>query len=112
VFNGPKAKPGSTTPASGLIPTVTPGASAATATTIDPGFAQVLPYGPSTAPDTTAKPTVAAGPQIPGPKGKNSVKSIALVGAGVLVTVIAMHGLWLRNEVRRTGALEVLEPEL
>jgi hypothetical protein len=34
------------------------------------------------------------------------------VGAGVLVTVIAMHGLWLRSEVRRSGALEVLEPEL
>jgi len=109
VFNAPKSKPG-TTPTSGLIPKITPGIAPAAVTTIDPGFAPVLPYASTT--DTTAKPTAAAGPAVPAPKGKNSVKSIALVGAGVLVTVIAMHGLWLRSEVRRSGALEVLEPEL
>ncbi len=44
-------------------------------------------------------------------KGKTSVGSIAAIGAGLLVAVIALHGLWLRSEVRRADALEPLDPE-
>ncbi|MDQ1417506.1 MAG: hypothetical protein QOF81_3119, partial [Acidimicrobiaceae bacterium] len=44
-------------------------------------------------------------------KGKTSVGTIAVVGAGLLIAVIALHGLWLRSEVRRSGTLEALEPE-
>ncbi|MDP9074618.1 MAG: hypothetical protein M3N98_10680, partial [Actinomycetota bacterium] len=109
VFNTPKVKPSSSNPVVGLNPKALPGGGVPTATTVDPGFSPVLPYGPTT--PTTATPTVAA-PVVPVAKGKSSVKSIALVGAGLLVTVVAMHGLWLRSEVKRTGALEVLEPEI
>jgi hypothetical protein len=52
-----------------------------------------------------------AAPAAPATKGKTSVGTIALIGAGLLVGVIALHGLWLRSEVRRTPVLEVLEPD-
>ena len=36
-----------------------------------------------------------------------------LIAAMVRATVVvALHGLWLRSEVKRSGALEVLEPEM
>jgi hypothetical protein len=91
--------------ASGGIPT---GAAGAPATT-DPGFNPTLPYNQQ--PAATDPPTVAVAAP-PAAKGHgSSVGSIALVGAGLLVIAIALHGLWLRSEVRRAGVLETLEPE-
>ncbi len=75
----------------------------------DTGFQPVLPYGrqaPTSAPGP-ASIAAPAGPQ----KGKTSVGTIAVVGAGLLIAVIALHGLWLRSEVRRSTTLEPLEPE-
>ncbi len=78
-------------------------------TTTDNGFNPALPYGQQPAP--TDPPAIVSAPP-PAPKSHSSVGSIALVGAGVLVIVVALHGLWLRSEVRRSGALEALEPEM
>jgi len=82
-----------------------------TPTTPDPGFAATLPYGAQ--PTQTDPPTDSASLAAPATpaKGKTSVGTIALIGAGLLVGVIALHGLWLRSEVRRTPVLEVLDPE-
>lgn len=81
----------------------------ATATTIDPGFDPTLPYGTTLPPTPGTNPTAIATPSTH--KGGNSVGTIAAFGAGLLIAVIALQGLWLRAEVRRSGALEVLEPE-
>ncbi|MDP9074662.1 MAG: hypothetical protein M3N98_10900, partial [Actinomycetota bacterium] len=70
VFNTPKVKPSSSNPVVGLNPKALPGGGVPTATTVDPGFSPVLPYGPTT--PTTATPTVAA-PVVPVAKGKSSV---------------------------------------
>ena len=76
----------------------------------DAGFQPTLPYGSrSTVPPTT-DPAVITSPPVH-KTGKTSVGSIAVVGAGLLIAVIALHGLWLRSEVRRAGALEPLDPE-
>jgi hypothetical protein len=76
----------------------------------DAGFQPTLPYGSrSTAPPTT-DPAVITAPPVH-KAGRTSVGSIAVVGAGLLIAVIALHGLWLRSEVRRAGVLEPLDPE-
>lgn len=78
----------------------------------DPGFQPVLPYQPAGNSNNspTSDPAV-VGQTSPAPKGKGTVRSIALIGAGLLVAVVAFHGLWLRSEVKRASVLEVLEPE-
>jgi hypothetical protein len=84
----------------------------ATPTTADPGFNPLLPYQRTTTSDPgTTDPAVIAAPPLTPKKSSSSIGTIAVVGAGLLVAVIALHGLWLRGEVRRSGALEVLEPE-
>lgn len=83
-----------------------------TPTTPDPGFGATLPYGAQPAqPDPTTDSSALATPAPPAAKGKTSVGTIAVIGAGLLIGVIALHGLWLRSEVRRTPVLEVLDPE-
>lgn len=96
----PKLSPAVTTPAA---PVDTPANG-------DTGFLPSLPYGQRAAPPTTADPAVIPVPAAPHKAKSTSVGSIAVVGAGLLLAVIALHGLWLRSEVRRSGALEVLEP--
>jgi hypothetical protein len=83
-----------------------------TPVTPDPGFSPSLPYGakPPEDPGTTVASSPLAAPVAPH-KGKTSVGTIAVIGAGLLIGVIALHGLWLRSEVRRSPVLEVLEPE-
>jgi hypothetical protein len=77
----------------------------------DTGFAPTLPYGEQPSTTVNEDPgSIAAGP-VTAHKGKTSVGTIAVVGAGLLIAVIALHGLWLRSEVRRSGTLEALEPE-
>jgi hypothetical protein len=98
-FN-PKLAPAVTTPAA---PVDTPANG-------DTGFLPSLPYGQRAAPTTTTDPAVITVPAAPHKAKATSVGSIAVVGAGLLLAVIALHGLWLRSEVRRSGALEVLEP--
>ena len=80
-------------------------------TSVDPGFQPVLPYTQpqATDPNTTDPAVISAPPSHKA--GNKSVAAIAAVGAGLLVAVIAMHGLWLRSEVRRAGTLEVLDPD-
>jgi hypothetical protein len=121
---GPPGFTGKVTPGKTLAPgaganglKIAPGSPAVvvpdTPTTPDPGFSPSLPYGakPPQDPGTiTADPSPLAAPVAPH-KGKTSVGTIAVVGAGLLIGVIALHGLWLRSEVRRTPVLEVLEPE-
>jgi hypothetical protein len=116
-FTG-KVTPGKTvapgTGSSGLK--IAPGSPAVvspeTPVTPDPGFSPSLPYGakPPQDPGTTAASSPLAAPVAPH-KGKTSVGTIAVIGAGLLIGVIALHGLWLRSEVRRSPVLEVLEPE-
>jgi hypothetical protein len=76
----------------------------------DTGFAPTLPYGQQPSTTINEDPGSIAAPVTPH-QGKTSVATIAALGAGLLIAVIALHGLWLRSEVRRAGALEVLEPE-
>jgi hypothetical protein len=88
----------------------TPAAGSDTPAGGDTGFLPNLPYGQTT---TTTPSDQAALSAPPAPhKGKTSVGTIAVIGAGLLVAVIALHGLWLRSEVRRTGTLEALDPEV
>jgi hypothetical protein len=76
----------------------------------DTGFLPNLPYGQQ--PTTTIAPDPGVVASTPlAHKGKTSVGTIAIIGAGLLVAVIALHGLWLRAEVRRSGTLEALDPE-
>ncbi len=94
-----------------LAPAVTaPAAPVDTPANGDTGFLPSLPYGQRAAPPTTSDPAVLTVPAAPHKAKTTSVGSIAVVGAGLLLAVIALHGLWLRSEVRRPGALEVLEP--
>lgn len=96
------AKPG--TPAAAVAGADTPANG-------DTGFAPTLPYGEQPSTTLNEDPgSIAAGP-VTAHKGKTSVGTIAVVGAGLLLAVIALHGLWLRSEVRRSGTLEALEPE-
>lgn len=106
------AKPGGTTAGGGFNSKPSPApAVGGTPNTVDPGFEATLPYQQLPGTGTTLDPAV-VGPRNPAAKGRpSSNTSIALTGAGLLVSVIAMHGLWLRNEVKRSGVLEVLEPE-
>lgn len=101
-FSPVKVRGGNAFSAPNLGPPATPG-------TVDPGFAATLPYGQ---PAPTDPPAVVSAPPAPSAKARSSVGSIALVGTALLVIVVALHGLWLRGEVRRSGALEVLEPEM
>ncbi len=90
----------------------TPGiiaASGATATTSGGGYNPTLPYGSALEAPTTRDPDAISVPAAPH-KG-SSVGTIAALGAGFLIAVIALHGLWLRSEVRRAGTLEAIEPE-
>jgi hypothetical protein len=77
----------------------------------DTGFQPTLPYGAQPSTTLGDDPGSIAAPVVPAHKGKTSVGTIAVVGAGLLIAVIALHGLWLRSEVRRSGTLEVLDPE-
>lgn len=84
--------------------------SGTTSTTDGGGFNATLPYGsvPQSAPPTTSDPAAIA---VAKPHKASSVGTIAAIGAGLLIAVIAVHGLWLRSEVRRAGTLEPLEPD-
>lgn len=89
------------------------GAAAATGTTSTTdggGFNATLPYGsvPQSAPPTTGDSAAIA---VGKPHKSSSVGTVAAIGAGLLIAVIAVHGLWLRSEVRRAGTLEPLEPD-
>ncbi len=76
----------------------------------DPGFQPLLPYGQAST-TIAGDPTALSAPPVAPHKGKTSVGTIAVIGAGLLVAVIALHGLWLRAEVRRPTPLEALDPE-
>jgi hypothetical protein len=80
-------------------------------TSVDPGFQPVLPYTqpPATDPGTTDPAVISTPPAHKA--GHNSVAALAAVSGGLLIAVIAMHGLWLRSEVRHGGTLEVLDPD-
>jgi hypothetical protein len=116
---GFNVKPGTGKPATGTFPGAfkpTPGTAASVAGSDAPGngdtgFAPTLPYGQQPSTTVSEDPGSLAAPVVPAHKGKTSVGTIAVVGAGLLIGVIALHGLWLRSEVRRSGTLEVLEPE-
>lgn len=82
----------------------------ASPTTVDPGFEPTLPYGTTVPPTAGTNPPSALAAPTPHKSG-NSIATIAAVGAGLLIAVIALHGLWLRAEVRRAGILEVLDPD-
>jgi hypothetical protein len=85
--------------------------SATTPSTSGGGYNPLLPYGsiPQPASPTTLDPAAIS---VPAPPHKgSSIETIAVVGAGLLVAVLALHGLWLRSEVRRAGTLEPLDPE-
>jgi hypothetical protein len=85
------------------------GAANVTTTTSGGAYNPTLPYGAlPAAPPTTSDPAAIS---VPATHKGSSVGTIAAVGAGLLIAVIAMHGLWLRSEVRRAGALEAIDPE-
>jgi hypothetical protein len=90
--------------------TPSPAPAAITTTTSGGAFSPVLPYGAQPAPPTSADPQALGVPK-PVSKGGSPIGTIAAIGAGLLVAVIALHGLWLRSEVRRGDALEPLDPE-
>jgi hypothetical protein len=112
----PKAVPGKLGGGTGggVLHAPTPGTLAAPsadnpATAADPGFQPLLPYGATTT--VPSDPAVLSAPPVAPHKGKTSVGTIAVIGAGLLVAVIALHGLWLRAEVRRPTPLEALDPD-
>jgi hypothetical protein len=108
---GAKAAGGSSTGTFKATPGTAPQAAVGPEAGGDTGFAPTLPYGQQPSTTVAAEdPGSIAAPVVP-KKGKTSVGTIAVVGAGFLIAVIALHGLWLRSEVRRSGTLEVLEPE-
>lgn len=110
VVTGP-AKSGGTSGAghtSGTIILATPSAPAATTTTTLGGdFSPILPYGTTTT-NSTVDPSALS---VPTKHKGSSVATIAAVGAGLLIATIALHGVWLRSEVRRGDPLEPLDPE-
>jgi hypothetical protein len=79
----------------------------------DNGYKSQLPYGsppPNTAEDGGSQ---AASPPLTraSTNGKDNVRTAAAVAGGLLAIVLAMHGMWLRAEVKRASLLEAVEPE-
>ncbi|MGH9125943.1 MAG: hypothetical protein ACRDZ8_14630 [Acidimicrobiales bacterium] len=110
VVTGP-AKNGTTSGAgrtSGTVILAVPSVASTTTTTLGGDFSPVLPYGTTTSTSSTVDPSALS---VPTKHKGSSVATIAAVGAGLLVATIALHGVWLRSEVRRSGQLEPLDPE-
>lgn len=80
----------------------------------DNGYKSQLPYG-SAAPNANSSedgPQAASAPLTrASANGKDNVRTAAAVAGGLLAIVLAMHGMWLRAEVKRAGLLEAVEPE-
>ena len=78
-----------------------------TTTTLGGDFSPVLPYGTTTTQSTIDPAAIS----VPTKHKSSSVATVAAIGAGLLIATIALHGVWLRSEVRRSGQLEPLDPE-
>lgn len=89
------------------VPSI-PSVASTTTTTVGGDFSPVLPYGTTSSTNSTIDPSALS---VPSKHKGSSVATIAAVGAGLLVATIALHGVWLRSEVRRSGQLEPLDPE-
>jgi hypothetical protein len=77
----------------------------------DPGFQETLPFKPGDKEDGTDT-TEVLHQTVPGIHAKSAQRPALLFVAGsLLATVLLMHLLWLKSEVRRAGPLEsVTEP--
>jgi hypothetical protein len=79
----------------------------------DNGYKSQLPYG--SAPPNTAEDGGSQAASAPltraSTNGKDNVRTAAAVAGGLLAIVLAMHGMWLRAEVKRASLLEAVEPE-
>jgi len=93
---------------SGTIILAAPTVPSITTTTLGGDFSPVLPYGTTSSTSSTVDPSALS---VPTKHKGSSVATIAAVGAGLLIGTIALHGVWLRSEVRRSGQLEPLDPE-
>ena len=102
-LNAAKAKHGGSSDNGGIT----------SASEADNGYKSQLPYGsspPNTAEDGGSQ---AASPPLTraSTNGKDNVRTAAAVAGGLLAIVLAMHGMWLRAEVKRASLLEAVEPE-
>jgi hypothetical protein len=87
------------------------------ANSVDRGYSTTLPFGVGAGADQATGPDRPAqdGPTIKTPVAshtKHSVGRIALGATSLLLLVLAMLGLWLRQQVKHAGVLEPLDPEM
>lgn len=81
----------------------------------DSGFDETLPF--TARPGTSGNEATASGDEaVVGESpvsddGSGRVRSLAFLAGGLLTTVLVMHLLWVRGEVRRAAELEVIAPE-
>jgi hypothetical protein len=77
-------------------------------------YKQSLPYG-SASPNSAAEDGSQQADSPPlarvSTNAKDNVRTAAAVAGGLLAIVLAMHGMWLRSEVKRAALLEAVEPE-
>jgi hypothetical protein len=77
-------------------------------------YKQSLPYGsaPGASSSEDGPQQAADAPPLAraSTNAKDNVRTAAAVAGGLLAIVLAMHGMWLRSEVKRAALLEPVEP--
>jgi len=84
---------------------------------VDRGYSTTLPFGVGAGTDQATGPDgpTQDGPTVSTPASshsKHSVSRFALGATSLLLLVLAMLGLWLRQQVKHAGVLEPLDPEM
>ncbi|HEX9548563.1 MAG TPA: hypothetical protein VF942_14575, partial [Acidimicrobiales bacterium] len=87
------------------------------ANSVDRGYSTTLPFGVGAGTDQATGPDrpTQDGPTVSTPASshaKHSVSRFALGATSLLLLVLAMLGLWLRQQVKHAGVLEPLDPEM
>jgi hypothetical protein len=74
----------------------------------DPGFNPTLPFKPGDQPVVDAAPPKA---ELGSPAAENTLdktRSLGFLAGGLLATVLLMHAVWVRSEIKRADELEAL----
>ena len=80
----------------------------------DPGFGSTLPFKPGSADvkeDGEGQQTLGSGDSLPTVAGIDVKTALPFVAGSLLLTVLLMHVLFVKSELRRADALEALVPE-